>query len=154
MLGEWSCSPPMPLRLLEDAPRACERWAKLRQRHVANPLASLRCRDCCSLRDHELDVATALGEEEVTRPEACEAHCPAGPQLIPARAWNVPPDRAIGGVDEAGAVEAGPARRAAPAVGDADLVTGERDDPPGELLHAGGVARPGAWGRPLGPPAT
>src|SRR2546423_1691415 len=57
------------LRLLEHAPRAGKLRPELRQRHVADALARLRGRDRGALRDHELDVAAALGEEQVARPQ-------------------------------------------------------------------------------------
>src|SRR4051812_35496774 len=100
-------------------------------------LARLRRRDCGALRDDELDVAAALGEDEVARLEAREADAPADVELAPGRARDLHSDRAVGRVDETRAVEARPARGAAPAVADAELVPGERDD----LLHAGRVLR-------------
>jgi len=73
-------------------------------------------------------VAAALGEDEVSRPQPREADRSADAQLLPGRAREVPADRPVRRVDEARAVEAGRARRAAPAVRDAELPSGVRDD--------------------------
>src|SRR5213078_1977013 len=82
----------------EHAPRAGELRSELRQGHVADALARLRGRDRGAIRDDELDVAAALGEEQVARPQPREADRPAYAQLIPARAREHPPDRAVGRV--------------------------------------------------------
>ena len=81
----------------QEPPRARELRTELRQRHIAHALAGLRCRDRGSLRDHELDVAAALGEQQVARQESREADRTACGQLVPARpllavpAFDFPP---------------------------------------------------------------
>src|SRR5436189_37073 len=75
----------------------------------------------------------------VSVPGSMSRITPAGAQLIPTRARDLPSDRAVGRIHESRAVEAGPARRAAPAVGDAHLVASVGHDPVSELLQTGGV---------------
>src|SRR5439155_23998244 len=79
-----------PLAATEHAPRAGKLQPELRQRHIADAFTRLRGRDRGPLRNHELDVAAALGEEQVARAKAREADRPAHAQLIPARAGELP----------------------------------------------------------------
>src|SRR5919197_4358660 len=83
------------------ARRSGELRAEFPQRHVTDALARLRGRDHNVLRDHELDVAAVLGEEQVAGPETRQADRPAHAQLVPARARDLPADRALGRMHEA-----------------------------------------------------
>src|SRR5690349_657096 len=105
--GLRASSASVSIRLLEEAPRARELRAELSERHVAHALACLRGLDRGPLGDHELNMAAAVGEDEISGAQAGEADPKADVELAPGRARDRHADRAIGGVDEAGAVEAG-----------------------------------------------
>jgi hypothetical protein len=62
--------------LVQKPSRAGETTAELTQRDVADTLAGLRGGDGGALRDHKLNVAPALGEQEIARTEIAEANPP------------------------------------------------------------------------------
>ena len=68
--------------LLQQPTRTCKLRPQLGERHVANALVRLRRGDRGLGRDDELDVAAALGEEEVAGPQGAK------PTGRPTRNWS------------------------------------------------------------------
>jgi len=114
----------------KQPPRACKFGPKPGERNVPDAFIGLRRRDSCAPRDHELEVAAAVGEDQVAGAQAGEADRSAGAELVPRRARDPHADRAVRRVDQARTVEARSPRSSTPVVGDADLVASAGPDRP------------------------
>ncbi len=76
----------------EHTPCAREPGAERQEAHVTHPRAGVRRGDRGPLRDHQHDVASALGEEQIAGPQMAERDLPANRHLAPGRVRDRPPD--------------------------------------------------------------